>query len=567
MTEVTEQQTPSPEDIWREFALGMRDFTGLLTLIGSDAVDNSIGRIAIDPVSFIMSIISSFGLIGLTRNLLKQTIGLYTSKALGFDTRGLASTYKNPFNNEFYHLRGVIQARELTKDGELYNLPGSVRTYFLCLRGVRAWKDKVINYADIKPTIIIIYWKLGCLAVVTAIFSLLRLLAVIRIVDSIGFTAIISYINAVLLALFGFTVWFQYINTIFNGEDKTSLIWLVTTTRDSYNRERSMHYTVLIGFKPTNREEEANKPWLLVRILAGIAMVTSVISYVAILSSLQGKSSVYIAIWLAVECILCLLRMIVWATPKVKALLSPSSDSPIQHINSSDEKVWERKSWFTTAPVKQWSLFSGMPSGSDIDAKLHTTLCPDEKGKSIWMNSTLLKLMQAGLVNDIGIGSNDVSLILMSSPTGRCKFIKKYNLDTVEKDILEECTSQLLVMNNIGLEKFGIPKWALGHGITAVGRRFNHYGHKEIWIVVQCPEEPYEVMQRSTRPTRKIDRTGYSIINETRFKVHVKATASSEGISVDEIGEPQPIDKFNLPSFNIKVEMSDQPKYADMVYD
>ncbi|CAG8850813.1 20921_t:CDS:1, partial [Gigaspora margarita] len=115
---------PDTSQIVADVGLGMRDFTGLLTLIGSDAVDNSMGRIAIDPLSFMMSVISSFGLIGLTRNLLKQAIGKYNCEALGFDIRGIMSTYKNPFNNEFYNLRGLIRCRVLTENG-LENIPGS----------------------------------------------------------------------------------------------------------------------------------------------------------------------------------------------------------------------------------------------------------------------------------------------------------------------------------------------------------------------------------------------------------------------------------------------------------
>ncbi|SRR6266542_5212891 len=139
------------------------------------------------------------------------------------------STHDNPFNNELYNLRGPIRAKMLTPEGMIV-LPRSVRTYFFCLGAVRTWRDKVIDYADIKPVVKIIYLKLGALSVVTAFLALLRLLGVLKVINFVGFAAIITYINAVILALFGFAVWTQYIRTIFNGEDKGSNIWLVTTT-------------------------------------------------------------------------------------------------------------------------------------------------------------------------------------------------------------------------------------------------------------------------------------------------------------------------------------------------
>ncbi|CAG8688678.1 19441_t:CDS:2, partial [Gigaspora margarita] len=112
------------------------------------------------------------------------------------------------------------------------------------VEGVRAWKDKIIVYANIKKSIKTIYLKLSVLATVTAILSTLRLFAVISVVD--------------------------FIHMLMH-EDDNAVVWLVTTTRDNYG-ERTTHYTILKGFKPLNKKEMINKPMVLTRILAGFAM-------------------------------------------------------------------------------------------------------------------------------------------------------------------------------------------------------------------------------------------------------------------------------------------------------
>ncbi|CAG8702904.1 18276_t:CDS:2, partial [Racocetra fulgida] len=473
-----------------DIGLGMRDFTGLLTLIGSDAVDNSMGRIAIDPLSFMMSVISSFGLIGLSRNLLKQAIGKYNCEALRFDTRGIMSTYKNPFNNEFYNIRGLIRCRVLTENG-LENVPGGVRSYFLSLRGVRAWKDKVVVYADIKKSIKTIYWKLGVLAVVTVILLSLRLLSVIRVVDLTGFAALMTYVNAVLLGLFGFSVWFNYIRTIFDGESEDD-----------------------------NAEELGNKPKMLTRILAGFAMITSIISYTAILSLLQYSEPSDITIWLLVECVLCLIRMIVWASPKVKALLAPTSDCPIQPIEENDENVWKRKSCLSQLQQNNGAYFQ---------------------------TCHLARILKIYIPHCVQIRISD----------------------TVFEDLRKEYTNNLLIMNNIGLREFnnilGIPEWALGKDNTAIGKYLNHYGH-EMWIMIECPGDPYDLNIPMPRPKRQITKKGYSLIKGQWYEMDIIGIAKQQGVDVDpkDIGEPRPCNNpFTIKGSRPKIDMSGAPKYSD----
>ncbi|CAG8748601.1 12840_t:CDS:1, partial [Dentiscutata heterogama] len=190
-----------------------------------------------------------------------------------------------------------------------------------------------------------------------------------------------------------------------------------------------------------------------------------------------------------------------------------------------------------------------------------------------WTNENLLKLLKAGLVYDIdAVGANNyVSLILMSSVSGRCKFIKRYNLDSVFEDIQNESTNNLLLMNNIGLREFSdileVPEWALGKDNTAIGKYLDHYG-REMWIIVECPGDPYDLNIRTPRPERQITKKGYSFIKGQWFEMDIIGIAKQQGIDVDpkNIGKPRPCDDpFTIERLSPKVDMSGAPKYADSV--